>query len=306
MISSLANMTLKPRTSVDPPYARAVPGLHSDPHLFLPRALLIPENLIHIVKSYFEKSCRGMIFDDHGTLLTPDGRAEFNNHLCNEFDSFCFTATILVKKGLRVEFRQALSKATDLIKPILQAEHPRTLTCFLEVFIHLIQSGHPDIVSVFRHYIKSMSKRVTANGQLWGQICRLLGELDPEYIEHALAQIWKCITDTFDVELGKTSRLAVSVRLDYIKRVVTDRSQEERLLRDLLTQFKGVASFPTLRLMLNLAHNLNKQGQHVMAEELALKIQSLLYSCAIYASRKVERIECLKIISFSQFGQGKL
>lgn len=40
-----------------------------------------------------------MIFDTYGTLLTPDGHLKFNNDPFNGFDSFCFTATILVKKG---------------------------------------------------------------------------------------------------------------------------------------------------------------------------------------------------------------
>jgi len=77
-----------------------------------------------------------MILDDHGTLLTPNG-AKLHNDLCNDFDSYCFTATMLIEKGLHVEFRHALSKATALVEQILRAEHPQTLACFLEVFIHL-------------------------------------------------------------------------------------------------------------------------------------------------------------------------
>ncbi|KAF4619079.1 hypothetical protein G7Y89_g14768 [Cudoniella acicularis] len=105
-----------------------------------------------------------MIFDDHGTLLTPNG-AKLHNDLCNDFDSYCFTATMLKEKGLHVEFRRALSKASALVEQILRAEHPRTLACFLEVFIHLIQTGLPR-----------------------GQICRLLGELDSESLDQAMAQ----------------------------------------------------------------------------------------------------------------------
>jgi hypothetical protein len=67
-----------------------------------PQALLVSENLFHNIKVYFENSCRNMILDDHGTLLTPNG-SELHNDLCNDFDSYCFTATMLKEKGLHVE-----------------------------------------------------------------------------------------------------------------------------------------------------------------------------------------------------------
>ena len=269
-----------------------------------PQALLVSENLFHNIKVYFGNSCRNMIFDDHGTLLTPNG-AELHNDLCNYFDSYCFTATMLMEKGLHVEFRRALSKASALVEQILRAEHPRTLACFLEVFIHLIQTGLPKVTSFLRDYIKRMSAKVTRKGHPWGQICRLLGELDSESLGQAMAQTWKCTTDIFDSELGTFSRLAVSVRLDYIKRVITNCLEEERLLRDLLAQFGGIPRLPTPRVMLNLAHNLNRQGRHDEAEEMALEVLSLLQEYEIYAGRIVERIESLKIVSRSQFNQGK-
>ncbi len=146
-----------------------------------------------------------------------------------------------------------------------------------------------------------MSEKVTRGGHPWGQICRLLGELDSEPLDLAMAQIWKCTTDTFESELGTSSRLAVSVRLDYIKRVY----EEERLLRDLLTQFDGIPGVPTPRVMLNLAHNLNRQRRHDEAEKMALEVFSLLQLNEIYAKRIAERIECMKIVSHSQFNQGK-
>jgi hypothetical protein len=129
----------------------------------------------------------------------------------------------------------------------------------------------------------------------------------PTVQHQAMAQVWKCTTDTFESELGTFSRLAVSVRLDCIKRVygTTNYLEEERLLRDLLAQLNGISRVPTLRVMLNLAHNLNRQGHHDEAEEMALEVLSLLQEYEIYAKRVVERIECKKIVSRSQFNQGK-
>lgn len=180
------------RTSpVNPRCARAAPtvrGFFSDPHSpFPPQALLVSENLVHNIKLYFENSCRNMIFDEYGTLLTPNA-AKLDNAL-NDFDSYCFTATMLVEKGLYVEFRRTLSKASALVEQILRAEHPRTLAYFLEVFLHLIQTGLPEVASFLRDYIKRMSEKVTRKGHPWGQICRLLGELDSGSLEQAMAQI---------------------------------------------------------------------------------------------------------------------
>ena len=248
-----------------------------------------------------------MIFDDHGTLLNLNG-GELNNDLCTEFDSYCFTATMLKGRELHVEFGHTLSKASALVEQILRAEHPQTLAFFLEVFIHFIQTGLPEVASIFRDFIKKMSEKVIRGGHPWGQICWLLGELDSESLDLAMARIWKCTIDTFQSKLGASSRLAVSVRLDYIKRVYgfQDHLEEERLLRALLAQFDGIPRATTPRIMLNLAHNLNRQRRHNEAEEMALEVFSLLQSSEIYAKRIVERIECMKIVSHSQFKQGNI
>jgi len=79
-----------------------------------------------------------MIFDNDETLLTPNG-AKFD--LCTDFDSYCFTATKLIEKGLHVEFRRALSKALLLSNKSSALSIPEPLACFLEVFIHLTQTG---------------------------------------------------------------------------------------------------------------------------------------------------------------------
>lgn len=269
-----------------------------------PQALWVSENLLYNIKLYFKTSCRTMIFDDYGIPFTPNG-AKLDNSL-NDFDSYCFTATMLVGKGLYAEFYHTLSKASALVEQILRAEHPRTLSYFLEVFIHLIQTGLPEVATSLRGYVKKMSERVIRKEHPWGHICRLLGELDSETLEQAMAQIWKCITDVLDSELGTTNRFAVSVRLDYVKRVVTNHLEEETLLRNLLAQFGDIPRLSTPRVMLNLAHNLDKQGHHDEAEEMALEVFSLLQRHEIYSSAIVERIESMKIVSHSQFSQGKI
>jgi hypothetical protein len=56
--------------------------------------------------------------------------------------------------------------------------------------------------------------------------------------------------------------------------------------------------------ILNLAHNLNRQRRYDEAEEIALEVTKLLRKHKMYAQRVVERIESLKIISHIQYEQG--
>lgn len=262
------------------------------------------EKLLRFTELYFDTSCQNIVFDRDGNLLNTDG-AVFNYTLYSGFDSYCFTASMLMGRGSYVEARLALSKACALVERILRAEHPRTLACFLEVLIHLIQTGQPEITSILRGFIKGIFENFFNNGKPWGQIFQLLGELDSEQLDQAIAKVWKCTTEVFARNLGANSRLAVSVYLDYIKRVVTDPIEEGRLLRALLAQLGDDLMLPTPRVMLNFANNLKKQYCYSEAEEMALKVSSLIKEHGMYASRTVERIESLKIISFSQFSQGK-
>lgn len=246
-----------------------------------------------------------MIFDENG-LLVSRGGVRLRNDLCTDFDSYYFTATMLKEKGSYVEFNGAVSRASALIEPILRAEHPRTLACFLEVLIHLLQSGLPEVAVMLRSFIKEMSMSINGKDSMCSRIFQLLDEIDLESLSHTMKQGWMCITDMFDRILGLSHRLAVSVRLDYVKRImITDHSEEERVLRDILAQIESPPVHSTPRVMLNLAHNLNRQGRHDEAGEVALKVSSMLQRYQIYAGRVAEGIESLKVLSCSQFIQGR-
>lgn len=279
---------------------KAVPRRAPSP----PRVLLIQEQLLRHTKLYFEYSCRKMTFDANEILLSPGG-TEFRNDLCAEFDSYCFTATMFHEKGLLDESRRALSRASALVVAILRAEHPRTLACFFEVLMHLIQIGLPDVAFLLRRFIQGMSAEIGREGNLWTQICQLLGELDQGSLADAMAQAWRCTTEVFDDKLGPSHRFAVSVRLDYFKRVITDELDEERLLRGALAQLGDTPRLSTPRVMLNLAHNLSRQGRHREAETVGQQIWSKLHDDGMYAGRIAERIDSLKVISHSRFNQGK-
>jgi hypothetical protein len=270
-----------------------------------PRAFLISENLYHLITVYFDACCKRMLFDENELLLSRGG-VKLRNDLCTDFDSYYFTATMLKEKGSYVEFRGVVSRASALVEPILRAEHPRTLACFLEVLIHLLQSGLPEVAVMLRSFIKDMSVSIHGKESVWSRIFQLLDGIHLEHLSHIMEQGWMCITDIFDRVLGPSHRLAVSVRLDYVKRImITDHWQEERVLRGILAQVESPPVHSAPRVMLNLAHNLNRQGRHDEAGEVALEVSSMLQRHKMYAGRVAEGVESLKVLSRSQFIQGQ-
>lgn len=262
-----------------------------------------PESLFQEIRIYFVETCRDMKFDNKEKIVSPNG-GTLRNNLCTDFDSYCFTATMLQKKGLNVEFQHILSKACTLVKDIHRAEHPQTLACFFEVLIHLMQCDLPDVAIALRAFITKIAAETSRKGARWHRICLLLGELDRESLAMAMERSWKCMTDAFDSALGTRNRLAVAVRLDYIKRVFADPPKEEACLRGVLKRLGDTPTISTPRVMLNLAHSLNRQQQHREARKIAEKVWCGLASHEMYVEMDAERIECLKVIGRSQYIEG--
>lgn len=104
-----------------------------------------------------------MVFDQDRSLLNAIS-ADFDYAFYNDFDSYCFTASMLIKRGLFIKARIALSKASALIEKILRAKHPRALACFLKVLIHLTQTGLPKVAYISRGHLKRISIEVIKKG----------------------------------------------------------------------------------------------------------------------------------------------
>jgi hypothetical protein len=267
------------------------------------------ELLIHTIMTYFRNACQNMKFDDRGTLITPNG-AKLRNDYCTEFDSYFFTATMLFRKKRFKDYHFAVSKACQLVEQIIRAEHPRTLACFFEVFIHLTQNGFHETALRLCNYISTVSFQVFQERHPWGHILWLLCKLDPLSFQPAIERAWECITDTCDDELSSTSPLAVSIRLDYVKRVYrsTDPLKEQRLLEKLLGTLEKqggheLARLAIPRVMLNSAHNMERQKNNLRAETFAQRASQLLKD-TIYSGKDAEKIECLKIQAHNQFERG--
>ena len=126
---------------------------------FSSQVLLIVEKLYCNIKIYFKDFCQNMIFDDQRILLNSND-VELHNDLYNEFDSYCFTATIFKEKKLHVEFDYAFFKIFVLVEQIFRAEHSRILICFMKVFIHFIQIELFEIAFIFHNFVKKMFEKV--------------------------------------------------------------------------------------------------------------------------------------------------
>lgn len=237
-----------------------------------------------------------MDLDESRTHCNPDG-TKVLYHLCNNFDSHCYTATMLNKKGSTAEYQRAISKAYNILPQILPGEHPLTLGCFFEVFIHFIQTGLPDLTTFFLTRIRNKAGQ---ENNRWSQILRLLGELDVESRHLDMAAAWKHTAEIIHRTLHGNA-VAISFRLDIVKRVYGTTDKEEPLLCKLL-EVTPRASTP--QVMLNLAHDLNRQRRHNKAKKMAMDILEMLGTHEMYTKRFVQRIECSRIISYSQFYQG--
>jgi tetratricopeptide (TPR) repeat protein len=278
-------------------------GLHFTRQL---NKLAVDEALLRDITIYFKKVFKSVKVDDQGTLFTSNGAKLCNDH-CTKFDSYCFTATILAEQKRYEEAFDALEKACVLVEEIIRAEHPRTLPCFFEVLIHLTRNGLHPIVQVLCRHISAMSAKLFQSENPWRWLLQRLCELDDCDFDKVIARAWECITDVFNNKLSPENSLAVSIRLDYIKRIygMTDYNKEEYLLRKLLEalQKEGPFKITIPRVMLNLAHNMGRQGRYIEAEDLAQRVLQLLQQ-ATYAEIDLKWIECLKILSHNQFKRG--
>ncbi|KAF4547289.1 Hypothetical protein D9617_48g089500 [Elsinoe fawcettii] len=261
-----------------------------------------PETFFRVIHTYFEVTCKNMVFGNDETLLAADGVAR-RNDLCVTFDSLCYKATMLYESGSFGDFGCALNDAFGLLETVLKEEHPRTLTCFFEVLLLFTRSGLPEVALKLGSQIEALTDHTIHRGRLWRQVCQLLGRLDPETMTSAVERGWSCITDTFSDVLGSTHRLAISVRLDYMKRIVVNSVQEECILRDLLAGFDGKSMPSTPRLMLNLAQNLLRQRRCSEAEDVTWKVMRMLQENEMYGGRDAERVESWKTLAHSYFGQ---
>ncbi|KAF3030278.1 hypothetical protein E8E12_000665 [Didymella heteroderae] len=259
-------------------------------HLGLPLGGPVPA-LWASIRDALRISCRNLNLDAHGALLTEAGLKRSNNS-CDSFDSYCFNATLFAQNGRDDEFRMALTKASKSVSAIIREDHPRALSCFFEVFIHLIQSG---LCGVAEKLLKYVGPLYGVMGRpALGCVYQLLGEVKAELLSEAMAIAW--------------SSLAVSIRLDYIKRVhwLEDYAEEERLLRQLRKQLDRTRHPSVPRVLLNLAHNMNKQRRYDDAKNFARNVLELTEKHGEYANKLVERIEAQKVIAKSYYAEGSM
>ena len=263
-----------------------------------PRSLLVTERLFFSINAYFDGRFRIQPIAP-GTLSLP-------NH-APDFETYCRNAAEFLRLGSTDKFRRELSKATNLVQGLLRAEHPRTLDCFLEVFLSLLRAGYPEIASLLRDFIGKMAATVIVRKHPWGDICRLISELDPESLEQVLVQSWRCTINAFENNLGPFNQLTLNTHLQFIHHVYasTDLLEEERLLRELLAQCEHASNIPivpTTGIILNLMRNMTAQGRYTEGERLGQVILSRPQDDR-GIMREIESIIALKFMAESQYQQ---
>lgn len=273
-------------------------------HLGLPLGGPVPALWVSI-RDTLRISCRNLNLDAQGALLTEAGLKR-SNKSCDSFDSYCFNATLFAQNGRGDEFRMALTKACSSVSAIIREDHPRALPCFFEVFIHLIQSGLCGVTEKLLEYVGSLYGVMGRPALV--RVYQLLREVKAELLGEAMATAWRYVSDMFDCMLGQHSSLAVSIRLDYIKRVhwLEDYAEEERLLRELWKQLDCTLHPSVPRVLLNLAHNMNKQRRYDDAKSFARNVLGLTEKHEEYANKSVERIESQKVIAKSYYAEGSM
>ncbi|KAI0436070.1 hypothetical protein F4803DRAFT_573040 [Xylaria telfairii] len=156
----------------------------------------------------------------------------------------------------------------------LNSEFIRVLSKACSLVKQILQAEHPRTLTcffeVFIHLIQSGLPQVTSSLRTF--IKQMFVAVIGKDLFWAMVQFWRCTADAFDNELGP---------------------------------LKGGAAHSLPRVMLNLVHNLNRQGRYGEAQTMALKVRFLLQNHEMYIGRIVEDIESLKIISHSQFYQRK-
>jgi hypothetical protein len=262
-----------------------------------PPILVLKQNIF----AYFKKTCWKEVLDGRG-ILVPSAGAK----ICENFDSYCFTATMFHRRGLQAELKIAISKAFDLLERVLVVEHPRTLACLFEVLMHFKQTGFDAVASYLCSSIKKLSQKIIDQKSHWGRICQLLGELEAESLDEIVDEAWRFTADTFDSLLGSRRPISVSLRLDYIKRVyaIKDQHEEGRQLKQLLHELGDFPQPSTPRVMLNIAHNYNRRQKYEDAATVARDVHRLLREEPLYAGRITEQIESVKLLSHCYFYQG--
>ena len=278
-----------------------VPHSPSTPH-----SLVVPERLFFNINRYLDASFCNKIWveDDDGKLVNTSTRTTDPGDL-NHFYNYCFTGGSLARSHLFVEARRILSKACSLVKSILKGEDPRTVDSLLDIVLYLIETGYPEIVTQLIGYISRMSKICLNAEHPWGQICKLMGSIEPGHIKETMKLSWERTLKVYRQHLGQFHEMSLLSQIQFIESsYIENLSVAEQRLRVLQSQFReavGNFSTPYLHILMALSNNLYHQAKYGEAESVGYE----LWSSSQENGSCHSQVDGLEFIAISQYRQGK-
>ena len=149
-----------------------------------------------------------------------------------------------------------------------------------------------------------MAARFTHVDYPWGRICHLIGALGSDCLEQAIRKFWNTRVIHSRVSLKRSIvLLCLSDSITSNTSSGTPFNSKRSGVRDLLAQSRSSLEGFTPRVMLSLAHNLNRQGRCNESEEIGHQVLSLVKENKARGRCVLEKIDSLKPISRSQHSQ---
>jgi tetratricopeptide (TPR) repeat protein len=280
-----------------------VPRSPSTPH-----SLAKPEQLFYNIDRYMSVSFNNKIWveDGDGYLINAFTGQEDGGFL-DYFFNYCSTSADFAENQLFVETRRILSKACTLVPSILKAEHPQTVENLLENFLNLISQGLREYVTQLMDYISEMARVLLPAEHPLGQICRLMGGIEPSYLEQTLIRSYECLIKTYVQCVGESDERSLWAQTQLIDYSTSDQGlfiAEQRLRRfySQCTEATTIFSFSSINVLHSLAYNLRRQGKYIQAEMTSLE----LLNNAREAGYLVFQVTGLEEVAKAQFRQGKI
>jgi hypothetical protein len=194
----------------------------------------------------------------------------------HNFFEYCLASADLADNGLFVEARRILSKACTLIPSILKGEAPETISFLLDIILKLIAMNLPEIATLLTGYIGEMSRILLEAKHPWGQICRLMGIIEPDHLKATLIRSYECLIEVQVRWLGQLQITSLQSQISFIEYSYSrDLLVAEQRLRKLKSQFREATSNVDqcfYEILPALGNNLILQAKYVEAELVAFEL----------------------------------
>jgi hypothetical protein len=217
----------------------------------------------------------------------------------------------LIQTQRFVEARRMLSRTCTMIHALVadEREDPRSLEAVLQIMLHLRNLNLLSLIKILQNYLVGVAGTLVRPGspeRMWVKVCRMIGQLEPEYFEDAIGIAWRCTSDSFERNLGALHETTLLAYIDYIVWIhgSSDHATEEALLRELLVKCNkvyGVYSEMVLTITSRICESLYEQKLLVESEAIALDV----IAKSRVAGEDMQLMLALELASMSEYDLGK-